>query len=177
MNGEGERRGGAAVWLRRALLSVSAILLFAMMALITLDVGGRYLFNAPIAGSFEVTQFLLALLIFAALPVVTRDDTHISVSLVENLLKGRARFVQRLLVLIVDAVAVGVIAWRLWIGGDQLAEGKQVTGYLEWPIAPLAYAMSVLAGVAFLTVLAMIWRHVANGGSAAAPHDPQRSLD
>lgn len=153
-------RHGPAAWLRYALLSVSAALLFAMMALITLDVAGRYLFNAPIAGSFEVTQFLLALLIFAALPVVTRDDTHISVSLVENLLKGRARFVQRLFVLLVDAVALGVIAWRMWIGGNHLAADQQVTGYLEWPIAPLAYAMSVLAGIAFLTVLIMIWRHV-----------------
>ena len=160
MAGDPNRQGRAALWLRRGLLAISAGLLFAMMLLITLDVAGRYLFNAPIAGSFEVTQFLLALLIFAALPVVTRDDTHISVSLVENLLKGRAKFTQRLFVLVVDAAAVGVISWRTWVGAEQLAADQQVTGYLEWPLAPLAYAMSVLAGIAFLTVLAMIWRHL-----------------
>ena len=171
MADDGKRRG-AALLLRRALLSISAVLLFAMMLLVTLDVAGRYLLNAPIAGSFEVTQFLLALLIFAALPVVTRDDTHISVSLVENLLKGRARFVQRLFVLLVDAVALGVIAWRTWIGGNQLAEGQQVTGYLEWPLAPLAYAMAILAGIAFLTVLAMIWTHLRGGGNAGPGRAP-----
>ena len=153
----------AEMWLWRALSSVSAITLFAMMTLVVLDVAGRYLFNAPISGSFEITEFLLALLVFAALPVVTREDKHISVSVMENMLGGRVRFVQRLFVLGFGAVGLGLIAWRLWTGGDKLAAGRQVTGYLEWPRAPIAYVASALTAVAFATVLAMIWRHVRRG--------------
>lgn len=167
----GDRGRPMAAWLWRILSSVSAMTLFAMMLLVVLDVAGRYLFNAPIAGSFEITEFLLALLVFAALPVVTREDTHVSVSVVEALLRGRAAFVQRLFVLSFGAVALGIITWRLWLGGDKLAAGRQVTGYLELPRAPIAWVASVLAGFACITVLVMIWRHVRGGMAGRSPDE------
>ena len=156
-------RSAVAAWLWRILSSVSAVTLFAMMVLVVLDVAGRYLFNAPISGSFEITEFMLALLVFAALPIVTREDTHISVSAVENVLKGRALFVQRIFVLAFGAAGLALIAWRLWTGGDKLAAGRQVTGYLELPRAPIAYVASILTAVACATVLVMIWRHIGAG--------------
>ena len=130
-----------------------------MMMLVVLDVAGRYLFNAPISGSFEITEFLLALLVFAALPIVTRDDRHISVSVMENMLSEGKQFVQRFFVLGFGAFGLALIAWRLWVGGNELAAGRQVTGYLELPRAPIAYTASVLTSVACATVLAMMWRH------------------
>lgn len=160
--GGADRRpaGRAGPWLWRGLSAISAAMLAAMGLLVCVDVAGRYLFNAPLAGAFEVTEFMLALLVFAALPIVTREDSHISVSVVESLLGARARRVQRLIVLAVGAFSLAIISWRLWLGGDQLAEGKQVTGYLELPRAPIAYVMSVLAALACLTALAMIRDHL-----------------
>ena len=164
--------GVVVAWFWRALSSVSAITLFAMMMLVVLDVAGRYLFNAPISGSFEVTEFLLALLVFAALPIVTRDDNHISVSVVENLLSGRTQLAQRLFVLGFGAVGLALIAWRLWVGGNELAAGRQVTGYLELPRAPIAYTASVLTSVACVTVLAMMRQCVRRGAADKGNENP-----
>jgi len=153
----------AGTWFWRVLSSISAITLFAMMILVVFDVAGRDLFNAPISGSFEITEFLLALLVFAALPNVTLEDKHICVSVMENMLSGRAQFLQRLFVLGFGALGLGLIAWRLWASGNELAAGRQVTGYLELPRAPIAYTASVLTWVACATVLAMMWRHARQG--------------
>ena len=66
---------------------LSAVLLFLMMALTFVDVLGRYLFNAPIYGSAEMIQFLLALTIFSALGIVNADDSHIVVEVFEERIK------------------------------------------------------------------------------------------
>lgn len=172
---EAPPRAGVAVarWLRVALSSIAAVLLFAMMVLVNVDVGGRYLFAAPLSGSFEASQFMLALLVFAALPILTQDDAHISVSVVDTLLRGWMRFVQRLLVLLTGVIALAVIAWRLWLQGRVLSADRQVTGYLEWPLAPLAYAMAALAALACTFALVMLCRHVIAGPGAPPAGGPQ----
>jgi TRAP-type C4-dicarboxylate transport system permease small subunit len=35
-----------------------------MMCLTTVDVVGRYVFNSPVLGAFELTEFLVLILIF-----------------------------------------------------------------------------------------------------------------
>lgn len=167
---------GGGTWpgalIRRALSAVMAALIFAMMGLTTVDVGARYLFAAPLPGGFEIMQFMMALLIFSALPLVTWNDGHIVVSIFEGWFRGRIRYVHRTFVLMVSAGAVGLISWRMWRQGDVLAEGQQITGFLEWPIAPLAYVMSGLGAVTLVILLIMIWQHLRGGtASAARPAD------
>src|SRR5215475_2687646 len=64
----------AGVWLDRALGFSAAVLLFCLMMLTTADVVGRYIFNWPIRGAFEITELLLLTLIFAGLPLASRAD-------------------------------------------------------------------------------------------------------
>ena len=153
--------------IRRLLAAVMALIIFCMMALTTIDVTARYVFSAPVPGGFEIMQFMMALAIFTALPLVTWNEGHIVVSIFESFYRGRVKYAQRLLVLLVSALAIAVICWRMWKQGDVLADGEQITGFLEWPIAPIAYAMSVLAAVAFVFVLMMTWQHL-RGESAPA---------
>jgi TRAP-type mannitol/chloroaromatic compound transport system permease small subunit len=44
---------------------VAAAVLMALMVLTCVDVGGRYFFNRPVWGAFELTEMMLAALIFA----------------------------------------------------------------------------------------------------------------
>ena len=63
--------------LQRTLGVTSAVVLFAMMTITAVDVAGRYLFNRPIAGGFELTEILLAALIYCGLPLVSARREHI----------------------------------------------------------------------------------------------------
>lgn len=78
--------------LYRLLLWASATVLASMMLLTVADVVLRYLFNKPIYGSVEITQYLLATVVFAGLGLVTRHRGHIEVTLFEGVLK---RYVPR----------------------------------------------------------------------------------
>jgi TRAP-type C4-dicarboxylate transport system permease small subunit len=151
---------GRLSWLDRALLVIVAAIMFAMMALTFVDVFARYLFASPIPGAFEIIQFMMALVIFCALPVVTRKEAHITVGLFEAFMVSRIGWVRRLGVLLFSAAVIALIAFQMWRQGDQLREGQHITGFLEVPIAPIAYAMSVLSWITLVIVAGMIWRHL-----------------
>ena len=60
---------------------LGAIALFAMMILTTVDVAGRYLFNAPVLGAFEITEYLILILVFSFLADTQSQKIHVSVDL------------------------------------------------------------------------------------------------
>lgn len=75
------------------LSNIGSIALFAMMALTVIDVTGRYLFNAPLLGAFELTEFLVLILIFSFLGYTQSNKRHICVELVMDLLPKRVQSV------------------------------------------------------------------------------------
>src|SRR5258708_13499759 len=88
----------AGVWLDRALGFSAAILLFCLMMLTTADVVGRYIFNWPLRGAFEITELLLLTLIFAGLPLASRADEHVTLDFIDMLLGDGGRLFLRRLV-------------------------------------------------------------------------------
>ena len=130
-----------------------AIFLFIMMALTSADVIGRYVLNAPISGAFEIVQYLMAVVVFAALPVTTASDSHLSVSLIPPAMHGPIGRVHRIFIRLVSAIALFVIAWRMASQAQILANSQQVSGYLQLPLAPVAAVMAVFAALAFLIML------------------------
>src|SRR5215510_7528740 len=85
----------AVVWLDRALGTAAAILLFCLMALTAADVVGRYIFNWPIRGAFEITELLLLALIFAGLPLASRADEHVTLDFIDMVLSPGGRLLLR----------------------------------------------------------------------------------
>lgn len=141
---------------KRFLAGLMALIIFIMMALVTVDVFGRYLFNTPVKGGFEIVQFLLAILISIAIPLITWDNGHVTVSIFEGYFEKNFTRLQRFFVTIFSSITLAVMSWRMWEQGNVLTAGKQVTGFLEWPIAPVAYFMSVLLFIAFIISLCLI---------------------
>ncbi|WBY00251.1 TRAP transporter small permease [Ramlibacter tataouinensis] len=127
-----------------------------MVGLTFVDVFARYLFAAPVRGSLEIIEFCMALVIFTALPLVTRHGEHVRVGLLEDLGPPWLRRARRLACDLVGAVVLSVVGWRLWVYADaSLAAGTR-TMVVGLPEAPLAYAMAVLSGVsAFVLFAAM----------------------
>src|SRR6266581_350587 len=101
----------AVVWLDRLLGTAAAVLLFCLMALTTADVVGRYIFNWPIRGAFEITELLLLALIFAGLPLASRADEHVTLDFIDMLLGDGGRQLLRRLIDLVCGVIVLGLAW------------------------------------------------------------------
>jgi TRAP-type C4-dicarboxylate transport system permease small subunit len=135
---------------------IAALALTGLMALTCVDVIGRYLFNRPLPGGFELTELTMGALIFTSLPLVTLRRQHVRVDLVD-LLPARWQALQHALLDLVSAVCMGVIGWRLWIKAGDMARAGETTATLQITVGPLVYYMAVLSFVTAALIVLLAW--------------------
>jgi len=144
---------GPARWLAFFLELVSSAVLFMLMALTCVDVVGRYLFNSPLHGGTELTEIGLAVMVFAAMPVVTWRGGHIVVDLLD-------RFLGSVLVKVLSLLAAVVISGSLYFLGLRImALGERSIGrgvVTEFLGMPSGYVVMYIAIMSWATALGMI---------------------
>lgn len=143
---------------------IAGVLLFCMMSITFVDVILRYLFNAPLRGSFEVTELMLVLLIFAALPLVSRREEHVVMDFLDRFLAPGIYRALRALEHVVSAAVMAGMGWLLWQKAGKLAAYGDTTSVLRIELAPFVYAITLLVFVTALIHLGLVF---------ARWHDPQ----
>lgn len=136
------------------LSSVSAIAMFTMMALTLVDVLGRYLFSAPVTGAYEITELLLAAVIFLGLPLVTADDQHIAVDLLDSVMSEWARAIQSWFLDVSKIAAFGIFSWILWDKAFKVMRYHDTTAVLDIPYFWLGFLMAITTTFATLILSA-----------------------
>ena len=68
----------------RVLCIAAAVIILFMMLLTTLDVVMRYAFTRPLAGVYELQEFMLVRVVYLALSYVQSSNGHIYVDLLTN---------------------------------------------------------------------------------------------
>jgi TRAP-type C4-dicarboxylate transport system permease small subunit len=126
---------------------LSGIALFAIMALTFLDVLGRKLVSNSIPGSLELTELLMVVVIFGALPLVSRRGEHVEFDSLDPYLPLWVRRAQWVLVQLLCAAVLLALAWLMWRTGTQFAQNGETTAQLQILKAPFIYGMAVLCGV------------------------------
>ena len=157
---------GGGVWLDRVLGAAAAILLFVLMMITTVDVIGRYIFNWPLRGGFELTELLLLTLIFAGLPLVSRADEHVTLDFVDALLGERGRALLRRLVDIVCGLIILGLAWRVYVKAGKIAGYGDTTDVLQILVGPFVYFMAAMVAVTAVV-------HLVRAFLPAAPETPK----
>jgi TRAP-type transport system small permease protein len=147
-------------WASRTLGAISALTLFTMMMLTFIDVAGRYLFRQPVYGGYEVTEFLMGVLIFSGLPILCAREGHVSIDVFDSMIPKRLRRPQMVIVNLVSALALGAMAWRLFVHSGELSKNNEVTMTLKIPHGPFAMAFSFLAAAACITALVITWSYL-----------------
>ena len=147
---------------------LAGLFLFFIMLVSVVDVIGRELFNAPLPGGSEITEVLMAALIYAGLPSVCRQESHVTIDLLDPLTPEALVRPRQIAVNLTCAAILAVFAWQLWLYAVKIADYGDVTEYLRLPQAPLIYYMAVLAGVGALIFLANIGRYL-RGHTEPAP--------
>jgi len=135
---------------------LSGIALFAIMALTFVDVLGRKFASHSITGSLELTELLMVVVIFAALPLVSRRGEHVEFDSLDPYLPAWVRRAQALLVHLVCAAMLLGLAWLMWRTGTQFLESGETTAQLQILKAPFIYGMGVLCGLTALVHLALL---------------------
>ena len=124
------------------LTKLGAVSLFGMMCLTTVDVVGRYLFNRPVVGAFELTEFLVLILIFSYLPFTQAQDGHVAVELVVSHLPKPARTAISLFNHLIAFFLMALFTWKgIEKGLEFIATGENSPN-LGLPSYPFAFYMS-----------------------------------
>jgi TRAP-type C4-dicarboxylate transport system permease small subunit len=124
--------------------AIGAVVLFGMMMLTFVDVILRYGFNASLRGAFEITELMMVILIYAGLPVVSRNDLHVTTDLIDRFLAARVRRAIDVVVHLVCATVLFGAAWIVWIKAGRAARLGDVTAALHLALAPYVYLMCAL---------------------------------
>ena len=145
------------VWLDRVLGAAAAVLLFCLMMITTADVIGRYIFNWPLRGAFEITELLLLTLIFAGLPLVSRADEHVTLDFIDALLGARGRRLLRRIVDLACGLLILGLAWRVWIKAGKIAGYGDTTDVLRIPVGPFVYFMALMVAITAIVHLIKVF--------------------
>lgn len=140
--------------------AIAVVALLAMMTLVFADVIGRYLFAAPIAGAYQMSCTFMVILLFAGLPVVTSQESHLTVGFTDNMFQGRKKHIQRLAVNGLSGLIMAVVCWRLWEQAGYFTIYPEVLEIVDIPIAVFCYFMSVMAGLTTVIHFGIAVRYV-----------------
>jgi TRAP-type transport system small permease protein len=135
---------------------LSGIALFAIMALTFFDVLGRKLLSNSIPGSLEITELLMVVVIFGALPLVSRRGEHVEFDSLDPYLPMWFRRLQAVLVHLLCAAVLLGLGWLMWRTGGQFAETGETTAQLKILKAPFIYGMGILCAITGLVHLVMV---------------------
>ncbi len=147
---------------------LSAAGLFSIMWLTLLDVLGRKFLNHSIPGGLEITEMLMVVVIFGALPLVSWRGEHVVFDSLDSFIPHALKRLQARLVHAICAGFFFFLAKLMVQRGDRFTEYGDVTSHLQLAMAPVAYLMAaLLVYTALVHVYFSVWPPVYVGHSDA----------
>lgn len=139
--------------IQRAVTLLMVLMLSAMVALTFTDVVGRRLFNTPVFGANDMTEHLMAVIIFAGLPLLTAQRGHLSIDLFDHwLLKPQWRLWHKAVDLLIAAV-LGLIAWEFYLAIEEARSINEISPALMIPRAWMYTFIAATTALASLLAL------------------------
>jgi TRAP-type transport system small permease protein len=133
-------------------------LIFIMMLLTAADVVLRYFFNKPIAGSFEITEYLMVLIISFTLAFAAANDGMVKVTLLSERLSPRTQSIFNAFTGIFGIGLFIFLAWRGFVFSGMLRDQGITSPILNIPRFP--FAGIAAAGLCFLVLVLIVeWLH------------------
>lgn len=131
---------------------IACVMLFALMALVVADVALRYLFNAPVAWSYEmISRILMPGLFFLAVAHTQRSHGHVAVDILHNYVSDHTRYI---LAAVSSVLATPVFGYIGWITGvdtmQQVQTGAVLSDGMGLPAWSTTFLMPI--GFALLTI-------------------------
>jgi TRAP-type C4-dicarboxylate transport system permease small subunit len=135
----------------RFLLYIGQFTLILMVMLTVADVFLRYVLNRPILGSYELTEFMMAVLVFSTIGYTMVVKGHVVVDLVFTKLPQRSKDILECITSFIAFILFAVVAWRNAVQASTAWGRNDVTAELFIPISP--FILFVAIGIAVLSLV------------------------
>ena len=152
-------------WLSRILNWVAGGSLVAMMGITCADIAMR-LFRRPILGTYDIVEFLGAMVVGFAMAQTTIKQGHVAVELVVARFSPR---VQKFIYVITHVLSIALfalLAWECVRYGNDLQASGEVSMTLQLPFLPVLYGIAMSAVMVCLVLAVDILLALTRGAEA-----------
>ena len=126
---------------------IGCLALLMMMGVTVVDVAGRFIFNSPILGSFEITQYLIVVMVFSFIGYAQAEKWHVNVDILVNIFSGKTQSLINLFNCSISLVLMILIAWMGFEKAlESLATGDKPMN-LPIPQYPFVFFLALGCGV------------------------------
>ncbi len=135
---------GAVRLLALALNGLSALALFALMAITCVDVAGRYLFNNPLTGSTELTELAVGAVIFSAFPLISWRNEQVVVDILDRFVPPAVHKIRAVVFHLCAAAGLAFVGQRIIVLAERSLGYGEVTEFLAIPAGWMIYFFGVM---------------------------------
>ena len=121
--------------------------LILLMLLTTADVAGRYFFNSPINGVFDLTHFAVSIMTFLGLAYCGYRGGHVVIELLYDRLPAAARRILNRVINLAGCVLFALISWRTAVQSIDVREMGEASQMMEIPLFPLYFLVAFGSGL------------------------------
>lgn len=130
-----------------AAAGAAGVALILLMLLTTADVAGRYFFNSPIGGVFDLTHFAVSIMVYLGLAYCGWRGMHVVIELLYDKLPPAARRGLNRVINLAGCILFGLISWRTVIQSIDIREMGEASQMMEIPLFPLYYLVAFGSGL------------------------------
>jgi len=123
--------------------AIAAALLFLLMVLGAADVIGRYLLDAPIIGTSERGQIILALMVFLSWGYTQINKGHVNVELFISKFPPRIGTVTNFITTLFMLVFTILIVWQSALMAVEAHNSGEKIYVIHWPMAPFQFSIAI----------------------------------
>ena len=134
----------------RFISGIGAVFLIPLMLITSSDVIGRDIFNHPIAGTVELSEYMLAVFILMGLAYSQQVKAHVAVSLFISRISARAQLILNMVTILLSLFIFSILAWQGWKVG---IEERTVSDMLRIPQYPFRLLVALAAFLLCLELL------------------------
>lgn len=156
----------------RTLTALEWLLMFSLFMMVVInfvDVSGRHLFNHPIFGIQDLTEHLMAIVVFCGLPLVTMAGTHLTVDLFDKLMSSPSLQWWKHVIVGLTVIILALMTLTFIQSALEAQSIADVSPELRLPRGPL-YGFMALSSL--FSALGLLYVTYTTDGQAVLPKQP-----
>jgi TRAP-type transport system small permease protein len=136
----------------------AGVALVGLLALVLFDVVMRYALRLPFLGAYEISELLMVLIVFLALPYCAATGGHVAVDVLSPILDRPGLRWLNALIHLAGAALMAVIAWQAVVYAMGSMARGEATNMLRIAKYPFELVTAVSAVIFAIVLLAQAWK-------------------
>ncbi|MCF6096338.1 TRAP transporter small permease [Thermovorax subterraneus] len=141
-----------------------AVMLF-IMTITVIDITGRYFFNRPLAGTIELTELSLVVIVYLTIGYAEHFKEHVVIDTIYNLMPKSVQKFMYVLGSFISLVTAVLLSYYLYLYAGKVVAGGYKTGVLGIRYYPVIYVASVGAACYALAIISNLCEFIKKEGN------------